>query len=271
MTDNQDGKKGPSLPTGDALTYSKYLKFPDLLSLQKPINDPPAHDEMLFIIIHQSYELWFKQIIFELDALVDYMGRDDLISSFRLLDRICEIFRVLIQQIDIIETMTPVEFNRFRANLHPASGFQSYQFRELELMAGANIEDYQKFSSLEPEWKTMLNTREERQNLKEAFLETLKRNRLLSSTSHDEVLSAISRIYATPEMLALQNLCEYLIRFDEQISLWRFRHVQMVERMIGMKPGTGGSLGVSYLAQTLKRRFFPELWEARTGMGGAKY
>ena len=263
--------KGPSLPTGDALTYSKYLRVPDLLSLQNPINDPPAHDEMLFIVIHQVYELWFKQIIFELDSLVGYLGKDDLISSFRLLDRVCEIFRVLIQQIDILETMTPVEFNLFRSNLHPASGFQSYQFRELELMAGASIEDYQKFSSLEPEWKNMLATRKERKNLRQAFLETLKHNRLLSTTAHEEVVSAISRIYEAPELLALRNLCEYLIRFDEQISLWRFRHVQMVERMIGMKPGTGGSLGVAYLAQTLKRRFFPELWEARTGMGGAKY
>lgn len=263
--------KVPSLPTGDSLTYSKYLKVPDLLSLQHPIANPPAHDEMLFIVIHQAYELWFKQIIFELDSLVGYMGQDDLISSFRLLDRVCEIFRVLIQQIDILETMTPVEFNRFRSNLHPASGFQSYQFRELELMAGASVEDYKKFSSLEPEWKAMLNARKERQNLRQAFLETLKRNRLLSSTTHEEVLSAISRIYDAPELPALRNLCEYLIRFDEQISLWRFRHVQMVERMIGMKPGTGGSLGVSYLAQTLKRRFFPELWEARTGMGDLKY
>jgi len=254
--------------TGRGLTYSSYLKVPDLLNLQSPIARPAAHDEMLFIVVHQTYELWFKQIIFELEALVAHLQRDDLLTSFRLLDRVSEIFRVLVQQVDILETMTPVEFNRFRSNLQPASGFQSVQFRELELLAGADPADYDKFSKLEPEWKSKLAARTSKSSLRKAFLDLLARRGLISQSSPSDVTSAISKIYESPIGSGLQTLCEQLIRFDEQISLWRFRHVQMVERMIGMKPGTGGSLGVAYLRGTLKRRFFPELWEARTGMGG---
>ena len=255
----------------NTLTYSSYLKVSELISLQRPLSDPPAHDEMLFIVIHQAYELWFKQILFELPALIRHLEINDFLMSFRILDRVCEIFRVLIQQVDILETMTPVEFNRFRSNLNPASGFQSFQFREFELLAGADPEEYQKFFDLEPEWKNKLTARANKTNLRDAFFGVLERRGLLQSRKAEAVVSTVLNIYidhtSEPE---LQRLCEHFIQFDEQVSLWRFRHVQMVERMIGMKSGTGGSLGVAYLKTTLRKRFFPELWDARTGMNGGK-
>lgn len=249
------------------LTYNSYLKIPELISLQRPHSNPLAHDEMLFIVIHQVYELWFKLILFEIDALTASLQKDNVLSAFRGLDRLCEIFRVLIQQIDVLETMSPVDFNTFRTHLNPASGFQSMQFRAFEIACGADASEYDKFANLEPEWIGQLEERKKKPTIRTAFLELLKRHRLLDKPDHQSTLEAVGKIYAEPQYQSLHNLCEDLLRLDEQVSLWRFRHVQMVERMIGMKPGTGGSLGVNYLKQTLKKRFFPELWEARTTMG----
>lgn len=225
---------------------------------------------MLFIIIHQVYELWFKQILFELDDVVAHLYKADFIRCLRRLERVHEIMRTLIGQVDILETMTPVEFNRFRSHLNPASGFQSLQFRELEILCGAEGKEYDKFSELNPEWKDQLEDRLSKPNLRQAFFALLRSEGLIQTD--DLVPSALLDIYldSAPDS-AIRSLCEGLIKFDEQIGLWRFRHVQMVERMIGMKPGTGGSLGVAYLKSTLRKRFFPELWEARTRMGGAEY
>jgi tryptophan 2,3-dioxygenase len=240
------------------LTYNSYLHIPEIIGAQKPLANPEAHDEMLFIVIHQVYELWFKLVLFELDALVQNLKNDKMLLCYRGLDRVCEIFRVLIQQIDILETMSPVDFARFRSNLNPASGFQSLQFRALEIVSGANPEDYEKFSKIEAVWKDQLEVLRKKPSLRETFFAALKRHGLGPSD--------IVKIYSEPSLQSLHNLCEYMIRYDEQVLLWRFRHVQMVERMIGMQMGTGGSLGVPYLQQTLKKRFFPELWEARTQM-----
>jgi len=249
------------------LTYNTYLKIPELTNLQKPISDPAAHDEVLFIVIHQVYELWFKLIGFELAAITKNISDDKLLLAYRGLDRVIEIFRVLVQQVDILETMSPVDFGRFRTNLNPASGFQSLQFREFEILSGADPAEYEKFSALEPEWKNQLAEIMKKQTLRSAFIDLLKKHKLVGMGDPQSIMAAISRIYMTESLQPLHNLCEYLIKYDEQILLWRFRHVQMVERMIGMRPGTGGSLGVPYLRQTLKKRFFPELWEARTYMG----
>ncbi|MCB0405361.1 MAG: hypothetical protein KDD51_11295 [Bdellovibrionales bacterium] len=266
------GAGTPSAPRNEP-SYTSYLKVNELTSLQEPLSHPPAHDEMLFIIIHQTYELWFKQVLYEMEKLVPLVASGELIPGFRLFDRVSEIFRVLIQQIDILETMTPTEFNRFRSNLQPASGFQSSQFRELELMVGAPQSDYTKFFKLDPEWKNSMKVRLQKPSLRDAFLKLLLREKLLKKTDSDSgsLLQALLKVYDGGENTALHNLCEYLIRFDEQLLLWRFRHVQMVERMIGMKRGTGGSLGVHYLQQTLQKKLFPELWEARTHMGGLEY
>lgn len=248
-----------------SLTYNSYLRVDDLIALQEPLSSPVAHDELLFIIIHQVYELWFKQILFELDDVTVHLQKGNLIPALRRLERVREIFRILIQQVDILETMTPVEFNRFRAKLNPASGFQSLQFRELELVCGADPQGYDKFKELNPEWMKRLEHRLSKPSLRQAFF-TLLRNEGLIQTD-DLVPAALLEIYQdTAPDSTLRSLCEGLITLDEQIGIWRFRHVQMVERMIGMKPGTGGSLGVGYLKSTLGKKFFPELWAARTQM-----
>ena len=252
-----------------SLTYSKYLKVDELLRLQQPLSEPMAHDEMLFILIHQVYELWFKLILFETRTLIQKLDVDDVISCYRLLDRICEILKVLVQQIDILETMSPVEFNVFRTHLNPASGFQSLQFRELEILSGLPIKEFDYLHALEPEWKNRVQELGGERSLKKAFAELLIRKELI--TSEAELGKGISEIYSEQCEPELHNLCEQLLTYDELFSLWRFRHVQMVERMIGMKKGTGGSLGVFYLQSTLKRRFFPELWEVRTELGSGAY
>ena len=250
------------------LTYSSYLKVKELTSLQAPLAKPAAHDELLFIVIHQVYELWFKLLLHEIHVLMSSMRDNKLILSFHILRRVSEIFKVLIQQLDVLETMTPTDFNQFRSNLNPASGFQSLQFRELEIISGANVKDYEKFAPLEPEWKPRLSQLANQSNLHQTFLQLLKSRGLVKSDSTEECQTALLQVYEKDSHLELRSLCEGLIGYDEQISLWRFRHVQMVERMIGMKRGTGGSLGVNYLRQTLARRFFPELWEVRTHLGG---
>lgn len=250
------------------LTYASYLKVKELTSLQEPLAKPAAHDELLFIVIHQVYELWFKLVLFEVESLIGYIKKNELISAFHVLGRVKEIFRVLIQQLDVLETMTPVEFNKFRSHLNPASGFQSLQFRELEIASGADIKEYDKFSPLEPEWKPKLQELSKRTNLHGTFIELLKSRNLIVNSTPEEVNKALLNIYETEKHPDLRSLCEGLLSYDEQISLWRFRHVQMVERMIGMKRGTGGSLGAPYLKQTLTKRFFPELWDIRTQMTG---
>jgi tryptophan 2,3-dioxygenase len=248
-----------------SLTYSSYLKIDELLKLQEPLSVPVAHDELLFITIHQVYELWFKQALFELDSLVVHLVKRDYLHSLRRLERVNEIFRILVSQVDILETMTPLEFNRFRDKLNPASGFQSAQFRELEILGGIDAAEYEKFFELEPEWKASLIQRAKGPNLRDTLFQTLQTEGLLKNDDTESRINAVVKVYKNPKPdSGLRNLCEQLIRFDEQVVLWRFRHVQMVERMIGMKYGTGGSLGVPYLQTTLKKRFFPELWEART-------
>lgn len=254
-------------PTDEKLSYSSYLKIEELLLLQKPLSKPVAHDELLFIAIHQVYELWFKVIIFELDDMVAQLRSDNFLKGQRRLERVNEIFRLLVQQIDILETMTPVDFNRFRSHINPASGFQSRQFRELEMLGGIEASEFEKFLTLDPEWANAVKARSSHPNLRVAFFEVLKRHGVLENDTPEAVQKALLAIYQEDERESLRNLCEHLLRFDELVQLWRFRHVQMVERMIGMKPGTGGSLGAAYLKTTLRKRFFPELWEVRTQMG----
>ncbi len=252
------------------LTYTSYLKVDGLLKLQEPLSKPVAHDELLFIIIHQVYELWFKQILFELDDVPGHLAKGDVIRCIRRLERVAEIMRILISQVDVLETMTPMEFNRFRSHLNPASGFQSLQFRELEILCGADAAEHDRFAQINPEWKGKLETRRAKPTLRKAFFDLLRTENLIQTD--EQVPQALVEIYhaAKPDS-TIRSLCEGLIKLDEQIALWRYRHVQMVERMIGMKPGTGGSMGVAYLKTTLSKRFFPELWQARTAMGDATY
>ena len=246
------------------LSYGGYLRVDDLIALQQLRSDPAQHDETLFIIIHQTYELWFKQILHELDAIVAHLDRDQLLVALRFLRRVHEIQRVLVAQISVLETMTPMDFLAFRDHLMPASGFQSAQFREIEFLAGLGepryLESYEQGSAARGRLEGRLAGR----TLRAAYHDLLRRR---GFTSDAEGVASVYR--GATERMELFLLSEALIDFDEMLTLWRMRHVQMVERIIGGRPGTGGSDGASYLRGTVARRVFPELWEARNLIQGA--
>jgi tryptophan 2,3-dioxygenase len=247
------------------LSYGGYLRVDDLIALQQLRSDPAQHDETLFIIIHQTYELWFKQLLHELDAIVSHLDRDELLVGLRLLRRVHEIQRVLVAQVSVLETMTPVDFLAFRDHLMPASGFQSAQFREIEFLAGLAeprfLESYEKGSSARGRLEARLAGR----TVRAAFHDLLRRR---GFSADPEGVASLYRAAATQMDLFL--LAEALLDFDEMLTLWRMRHVQMVERIIGGRPGTGGSDGASYLRGTVARRVFPELWDARNLIQGAE-
>jgi tryptophan 2,3-dioxygenase len=222
---------------------------------------------MLFIIIHQVYELWFKQLLHELDAAMRGMDCDDLLRVAKRFRRIHAIQRLLEQQVDILETMTPQEFNQFRDNLNPASGFQSLQFREIEFACGLRRPDVLKYIELDDDGRARLERRMAEPSLYDHVKELLRR-RGFAVDSSDTLVESFRRIYTDEEKYYdLHLLLEDLIEFDERLLLWRGRHIRMVERMIGRKIGTGGSAGVDYLARTLDNQIFPELWNVRTFLG----
>jgi tryptophan 2,3-dioxygenase len=240
------------------LSYGGYLRVDDLITLQQLRSDPAQHDETLFIIIHQVYELWFKQILHELDAVVSRLDRDDVLGAVRLLRRCHEIQRVLVAQIAVLETMTPMDFLAFRDHLMPASGFQSAQFREIEFLAGLPDAKFIEHYDAGTPARERLERRLTGRTLRAAFHGLLARRGL----TPDAAGAAALYRQAASGMDAFL-LAEALLDFDEMLTLWRLRHVQMVERIIGGRPGTGGSDGASYLRGTVTRRVFPELWEAR--------
>jgi tryptophan 2,3-dioxygenase len=251
------------------LSYGSYLQIDELLSLQRPLSSPAHHDEMLFIIIHQVYELWFKQLLHELTAVMQTLDRGELLPVAKHFRRIHTIQRLLEEQIDVLETMTPQEFNAFRDNLNPASGFQSIQFREMEFLCGVRRTDALKYVQTTPAERERLERRLNEASLYDKVKALLVRRGFAVDT-HDRLLESFKAIYENPQaQYDVYLLLEDLIEFDERFLLWRGRHVRMVERMIGGKKGTGGSLGAAYLSTTLEHRFFPELWEVRTLLGGA--
>jgi len=255
----------------ERLTYGSYLRVPELLALQRPLSTPPHHDEMLFIIIHQVYELWFKQLLHELEAVLESLQSDRLLRTAKQLGRVHAIQRLLEAQVDILETMTPQEFNAFRDHLRPASGFQSLQFREIEFLGGLKKTDALKHLDASADERARLERRLNAATLRDELFALLGRRGFAVGT-HDERIATLKTIYEDADaQYDLYLLMENLIEFDERFLLWRGRHIRMVERMIGGKMGTGGSLGVTYLATTLERRFFPELWEVRTYLGAGNY
>jgi tryptophan 2,3-dioxygenase len=257
----------------EALTYGGYLKVGDLINLQNLRSDPPQHDETLFIIIHQVFELWFKQLLHELDTIVEKLDRDEVLVSIRLIRRCIEIQRVLVNQVAVLETMTPMDFLTFRDHLLPASGFQSSQFRELEFTSGlkdARFLNHYKKDSVE---YTRLVRRIESPSMLDAFYSLLRRRGFLipekieneDTATHHRRIGELVRIYQEADShYDLFLLAESMIEYDEMFALWRMRHVKMAERMIGSKVGTGGSDGVGYLKTTIEQNFFPDLWELRT-------
>jgi len=250
---------------GGLLTYGAYLRLGELLESQVPESDPPAHDELLFITIHQVYELWFKLLLAELNDARDRMLAGETYTPRVRLERCRTIERLLVQQVDVIDTMTPQDFLAFRTKLAPASGFQSAQFREIEFLSGLKDPGFlQRFRGLTGDERARLERRLAEPSLWDGYLA------LLVGAGFD-VSSAEARFDAYKAIAndrdrfgALWDLAEALVEHDQSWSLWRARHVLMAERQIGTKPGTGGSAGGAYLRSRIELRFYPELWELRS-------
>ncbi len=256
---------------GALLTYGSYLRLPQLLDAQHLESDPPAHDELLFITIHQVYELWFKQMLHEATAARDAMLEDSgddasrLCWAQHLFQRLHVIERVLVHQVDVLETMTPQDFLSFRQTLAPASGFQSVQFRELEFLSGAKNPTFvDRFRGLTEDEARRLHRRLEEPSLWDAFMHVLDR-RGLPVGSDVEIVDSVRR--AAQDRASYGDvwaLAESLLQHDQLAAAWRARHVAMVERMIGAKTGSGGSSGAAYLRSRLPLQYFPLLWDLRS-------
>ncbi len=246
------------------LSYNKYLKVTELIGLQETLSEPTSHDELLFIIIHQTYELWFKQILHEIDATLEWLKEGRAFRVNHSLRAVTAIEKVIVSQIHILESMAQIGFLEFRDQLNPASGFQSMQFRELEFVSGTKDENILESFKNDEFVFEKLTKRFNAPSLADEFWNLLERNNFDISTE-DSRVQTIVEILTHPEKYAdffiMQDL---LIEHDENIALWRYHHVLMVERMLGMKRGTGGSEGAGYLRTTLAKKFIPELWEART-------
>ena len=259
------------------LGYGSYLRLEQLLDLQHAQSDPAHHDELLFIVMHQVYELWFKQILHELDEVIRLLDEDDVLEANRLLRRCIEIQRLLIQQLTVLESMTPNDFLGFRDHLRPASGFQSAQFRAIEFLSGLKNAKHLEYFHDDGVNRPALEKRLGGRTMMDAFYGLLGRRGFAvdaSSTTPDaderaRRIAALVRIYENArDHRDLYLLAETFLDYDELFGAWRHRHVAMAERMIGAKPGTGGSEGVGYLRSTTTRRFFEELWEVRSHLGG---
>lgn len=257
-----------------ALTYGKYLKVPELLSLQQPVSsNPTEHDETLFIVIHQVYELWFKQVLHELDLVKTSLRANNSVQVLATFKRVLTILKTLVAQVDVLETMTPLSFESFRSRLESSSGFQSYQFRAVEFLLGAkNAEKLQHYTDSNE--KALLEKRLKDPSLYDDFFaflhangfkipeKLLKRDWTKPNEECPEVHEELVRLYRTNPPMA--QICERFVDLDEGLQEWRYRHVKMVERTIGFKMGTGGSPGAPYLRATLFKPLFPDLWSIRS-------
>ena len=255
-----------------ALTYTSYLAVDELLKLQRPLSDGPEHDEMLFIIIHQTYELWFKQLIHEFKQAQVALESGDTHYALAILGRIRTIMKVCVAQIDILETMTPLQFNAFRGFLSSSSGFQSAQFRKVEAilgrrdskMAGHLPQDIQKdiaeITSANSIWDSALIYLHNAGHTMPASV--MNRNKSEQYVPNKDVQDVLLAVHQKDPERAM--ICERLVDIDEGIQEWRYRHVKMVERTIGHKVGTGGSSGADYLKSTLFNPVFADLWEIRS-------
>ncbi len=259
-----------------SLTYSRYLRLEELLALQQPLSDGPEHDELLFITIHQVYELWFKQELHELRRLQRCLEENDHAAALATFRRILTILKILVAQVDILETMTPVSFLSFRSRLEAASGFQSLQFRELEFVLGARkpgmLRHYEEGGDDVARLRAALAQR----SLYDSFLaflaargyalpdDVLHRDPSQPPVEHPAVREILVDVYRRDP--ATRDVCERLVDLDEGLQEWRYRHVKMVERTIGRKSGTGGSSGAGYLQGTLFQPLFPDLWAIRSAL-----
>jgi tryptophan 2,3-dioxygenase len=265
--------------TTKPLDYKGYLKLEQLLNLQDPLANPPSHDETLFIIIHQVFELWFRLILHEIGRIFELLDEGDALESERLIRRVTSIVRLFVPKLTVLETMIPSDFIQFRDLLKPASGFQSTQFREIEFASGLKDRRFVVMFKNDPESLRRLEKRFSKPSLWDGFLNLLRRRGFAVDDEQSQI-QAIVQIYRTRDDHDLRMLSEAFIEYDEVFSLWREYHIRMAQRMIGRKSGTGqtlvetaygkagplGTIGVGYLASTLNKRFFPVLWAARTEM-----
>ncbi len=259
---------------GVDLTYSKYLNLDRLLNLQQPRSEGPAHDETLFIIIHQIYELWFNEILHELDHVTRLLRKRQIHPTLHFLDRIIKIFKILVEQLGVLKTINPVDFLTFRGYLGTASAFQSRQFRELEFLMGFKRQEIVHMFEEGSEARKRLELRLSQPCLREVFIQFLSAEgypvpeELLAVNSanplepSDKIQQILIDIYHDNQTLTL--VCERLLDIDDGFQEWRYNHVKLVERTIGEKPGTGGSSGVKYLKTTLFNSAFPDLRAIRT-------
>jgi tryptophan 2,3-dioxygenase len=257
-----------------ALTYSSYLALDEVLTAQRPRSD--EHDEMLFIVIHQVYELWFKQLLHEFAHLQPRLVDGDTAHVLHTLRRVLTILKVVVAQIDVLETMTPRQFTSFRGRLEAASGFQSAQFRELEAVLGRRDRRVFEHYSQNSDARGRIEAAMSRPSVFDSYLrylatqgydvpaKALERDVTAPVESSDEVQQLLLAVYRDDGEPA--QVAERLVDVDEGMQEWRYRHVKMVERTIGAKPGTGGSAGVAYLRTTLSAPVFPDLWEIRSEM-----
>jgi len=258
------------------LTYPDYLQLEQLLGLQKPRSQPAEHDEMLFIVIHQVYELWFKLVLHEIEKIKADLVSGDLFAAIATFKRVRTVMKTLVGQLDILETMTPLSFASFRDRLDTASGFQSVQFRELEFELGNKKE--RALDALEPGSadRARLERRYRDSTLLDAFYrfldrrglkvpeELLRRDVSQPTTANEALQGELLRAYKQQPELVI--LLELMTDFDEGLQEWRYRHVKLAERTIGAKRGTGGSAGVEFLKQSLFKPVFPDLWAIRHQM-----
>lgn len=266
----------------DKMTYGSYLGLDTLLSAQRPVSTPEHHDEMLFIIQHQTSELWLKLILHELRASREFLQQDNLRAALKPLARVKHIQEVLIQQWSVLATLTPSEYAEFRDSLGNSSGFQSVQYRAVEFALGNKNEKMLSVFEAEPENYALLAEELAAPTLYDEFLrylsrrglpvpaEVLERDVTKAYEHNDELVGVIQMIYEQHgEYWDLYEACEEFVDIEDNFQLWRFRHLRVVTRTIGMKTGTGGSSGVDFLQRALSLTFFPELFAVRTEVGRA--
>jgi tryptophan 2,3-dioxygenase len=261
-----------------AVTYSTYLAIDELLAVQRPLSvgpdGRPEHDELLFIVIHQVYELWFKQLLHELAEVQGMLAAGDTDTTLHLLNRILKILKTLVAQIDVLETMTPLQFTSFRDRLESASGFQSAQFREIEAVLGQRDASAAASQPAGSAGRKQIEAAQRRRSVWGSFLlflsarghviadDMLARDVTLPTEPDDRVQEVLLAVYRGDADAAL--VAERLVDLDEGFQEWRYRHVKMVERTIGSRAGTGGSPGAKYLHATLNQPMFPDLWSVRS-------
>ncbi|PIT98829.1 MAG: tryptophan 2,3-dioxygenase [Bdellovibrionales bacterium CG10_big_fil_rev_8_21_14_0_10_45_34] len=254
------------------LTYATYLKTDELLALQSPLSDEPEHDETLFIVIHQVYELWFKQMLHEVSLLQNSLESQERTLALKTMHRMLTILKTMVAQVDILETMTPLSFVSFRDRLKNSSGFQSSQFRMFEVKLGKR--DTRTFSNLADNYRIQIEEQLSKNTLWDSFLKhlsdcgikisptSLQRDRNKAIEPDTALQETLIDIYKKHPDLA--EICERMVDLDEGLQEWRYRHVKMVERTIGVKMGTGGSPGAAYLKTTLFTPLYPDLWDIRS-------